>query len=115
MVTQWHEFFSFISCITDHEALITGTDVKFILFEMDGLGDIGALFINSDDNDSSPVVHADFDGVVADFLDGLSGNLFEVDFGLCADFAEDHADAVFDGTLAGHLGLGVLGETCVED
>ncbi len=95
--------------------MISGSDVELIFFEVDGLGDIGALFIDGDDDDGSFVIHADVDGVVADFLDGLSGNLLEVDFGLGADLAEDHADAVFDGALAGDFGFGVLGEAGVED
>lgn len=115
MVAQRHEFFGFISSVTDHEALVSGSNVELIFFEVNRLSDIGALFIDGDDDDGGFVIHTNVNGVVADFFNGLSGNLFEVDFGLSADFTEDHADAVFDGTFAGDFGFGVLGETGVKD
>ena len=61
MMAQWHKFFGFISCVTDHKALITGSDVELIFFQMDRLSDIGTLLINSDNNDGSFVIHTDFD------------------------------------------------------
>jgi hypothetical protein len=82
---------------------------------MDGLGDIWTLFIDGDNDDSSFVIHANVDGVVANLFDSLSCNLFEVDFSLGAYLAEYHADAIFDGTFTGYFRFGVLGETGIED
>jgi hypothetical protein len=82
---------------------------------MHRLGDVGALFIDSNDNDSGFVIHTDINGVVADLFDSLSCNLFKIDFGLGAYLSEDHADAVFDGTFAGYFRFGVLGETGIKD
>jgi hypothetical protein len=115
MMAQWHEFLCFISGVSNHESLISGSDVELIFFEMDGLGDVGALLIHCDNYDGGFVVHTDIDGIVADFFDGLSGNLFKVDFSLGADLAKYHADTVFDGTFTGDFGLGILGKACVKN
>lgn len=100
-MAQWHKFLCFIGSVTDHQALITGSDVKVILFQMNALGDVRGLFVNGYNYDGGLIIHTDIGRVVADFLDGLPGNLFEVDFGLSADLSENHADGVLDGALTG--------------
>ena len=35
MMAQGHEFFGFVRSVTDHEALISGSDVELVLFKMD--------------------------------------------------------------------------------
>ena len=61
------------------------------------------------------MIHADIDWVVADLLDGLPDNLLDIGFRFGADLSEDHADWIFDSSLACYHGVGVFGETGIED
>ena len=100
-MAQWHKFLCFIGGVTDHQALITGSDVKVILFQMNALSDVRGLFVYGNNYDGGLVIHTNIGRVVSDFLDSLSGDLLEVDFGLSADLSENHADGVLDGALTG--------------
>ena len=61
------------------------------------------------------MVHADIDWVIAYFLNGLSNNLLDVGLSFGADLPEDHADGVFDSSLASNHGVGVFSEAGVKD
>lgn len=115
VVREGHEGGGLVSGIADHEALIPSSDFFFFFVEMNTLGDIWRLFVDGNDDGGSFVIHTDFAGVVSNFLDGLPGDLFEVDFCFRLYFSEEHAKGVLDCGLAGNLGFGVYSEAGIED
>ena len=104
-----------VTGVTDHQTLISGSDLLVFFVLMDTLGDFGWLFVNGNDYCCGFVIHSDFVGIISNFLNGLSGDLFEVDVSTCADLPENHADWVFDGTLACDFSVGVFFEAGVKD
>lgn len=114
-MSKRHKVRGFIGGIANHETLVTGTDLLFFFVFMDTLGNLWGLLIEGHDDGGSFVVHSDFSGVIPDFLDGLSSDEFDVGFCGGTDLSEDHADGVLDCGLACHHGVGIFGETGVED
>ena len=91
------------------------TTLLFFFVFMDTLGNLWRLLIDGHDDGGSFVIHSNIDGVIADLLDGLSSDKFDVGFGSGTDLSEDHADRVLDCGLACHHGVGIFGETGIED
>lgn len=87
-----HEVGSFITGISNHETLVSSSDLFVLLVLMHTLSNFRGLLVDGDNNGCSFVIHSDFVGVVADLLNGLSGDLFKVDLTSGADLAENHAD-----------------------
>jgi len=114
-VGEWHKVGGFISGVSNHEPLVSGSDFFVLLVLVHTLRDFGRLLVNGNDDGCSFVVHSDLVGVIPHILDGLSGDLLEVHVAGGADFSEHHADRVFDSALACDLGLGILLEAGVED
>ena len=73
------------------------------------------MLVNSNDHGCCLIVHADFSRVIADFLNGLTCDLLDIDIGVGGDFSEDHADGIFDCGLAGHHGVWVSSEAGIEN
>ena len=115
IVGEWHKRFSLIRSIPDHESLITSTDFLFVLVDVDTLGDIWGLFVDGHDDSGSLVVHTNISRIVSYFSDGVSGNLFKVDFSIDSDLSENHADTVLDCSLTCNFGMGVLLKAGVKD
>ena len=115
MMTQRHQFLCFIGSITDHQTLISSSNIEFVFLQVNWLGDIRTLTIHCYNNDRSFIIHSDFIGIVTDLLDGLPGDLLEVNFSLSMDLSEDHADGVLDCTFTCNFGVRVLSETSVEN
>ncbi len=110
-----HEVGCFITGISNHEALVSSSNLFVFLVLVNTLSNFRRLLVNGNNDGCSFVIHSDLVGVVADFLNGLSGDLLEVDLAICADLAEDHADRVFDSTLTCHFSVGVFFKTGVKD
>lgn len=106
---------SLVSGITEHETLVTGTEVLKSLFEVKTLSDIGGLLLNGNEDVAGVVVEALGRGVVADILDGVTNDGLVVKVGLGGDLAEDHDHASLGGRLASNLGEGVLSQAGIED
>lgn len=110
IMREGHEGGGLVGCVADHEALVASSDFFFLFVEMNTLGDIWGLFVDGNDDGGSFVIHTDFAGVVANFLNGLPGDLFKVDFCFGLYFSEEHAEGVLDCGLASNFGVGVNGE-----
>lgn len=104
----------FVGGITEHDTLVTCTVVLQVTV-VQTLGDIGRLLLNSNQDVTGLVVETLLRVVVTDLFDGVSDNGLEVDSGLGGDFTEDHDHTGLGGGLTGDLGVGVLGQTSVED
>jgi hypothetical protein len=101
--------------LTEHDTLVTSTELLEGLLVVQTLGNIGRLLLNGDEDVASLVVEALVGAVVANVLDGLTDNLLVVESSLCGDFTKDHDHAGLCGSLTSNLGEGVLSEAGIED
>ena len=101
--------------ITEHDTLVTGTELLESVLVVEALSDVGRLLLDSDENVAGLVVETLVGGVVADVLDGLADDLLVVEVGLGGDLTKDHDHAGLGGSLAGDLGEGVFLEAGIED
>ena len=101
--------------ITEHDTLVTGTELLKSLIVVKTLCNVGALLLNGNEDVAGLVVETLLGGVVANVLDGLADNLLVVDLGLGGDLTEDHDHAGLGSTLASDLGEGVLLEAGIEN
>lgn len=106
---------SLVGGISEHDTLVTGTELLESLLVVKTLGNIGALLLNGNEDVASLVVEALLGRVVANLLDGVTDDLLVVDLGLGGDLTEDHDHAGLGGSLASDLGERVLLEAGVED
>ncbi len=65
--------------ISEHNTLVTGTEVIHVLLDVDSLGDLGALSLNVDEDTHGLVVKTFVLIVVADLSGDVSGDLLVVD------------------------------------
>lgn len=114
-VGEGHELGGLIGGVSDHESLVSGSDILLLLLDVDGVSDLLRLLVNSDDDGGVLVVESLGDIIISDLLDGLSGDLLDLEVSLGGDFSENHAESVLDGSLAGDLGFGVLGQASIQD
>ena len=113
VVGQRHQSLSLISGVTKHDSLITGTDV-LQLGVVNGLGDIGGLLLNGNNDVASAVVKTLGDIIVSDVTKALADHLLVVDGGGSGDLSEDHNHAGLGASLASHTGSGVITDACVQ-
>lgn len=113
--SEGEELGGLVGGITEHDALITSTEVLEAVIQVKTLSDIGGLLLDGDEEVQGLVVEALGGVIVADVLDGLANNLLVVELGLGGDLAEDHDHAGLGGSLASDLGEGVLGQAGIED
>jgi hypothetical protein len=103
------------SVMTTRTNLVTGTNVLGGAANVDTLGNVRGLLLNGDDDIASLVVEALGGVIIANLGDGLANDLLVVDGGLGGDLTEDHDHAGLGGSLAGNLGVGVLGQAGIKD
>jgi hypothetical protein len=113
VVGQRHQSLSLISGVTKHDSLITGTDV-LQLGVVNGLGDIGGLLLNGNNDVASAVVKTLGDIIISDVTKALADHLLVVDGGGSGDLSEDHNHAGLGASLASHTGSGVITDACVQ-
>lgn len=101
--------------ISEHDTLVTGTELLEGLLVVQALGDIGGLLLDGDEDVAGLVVEALGRVVIADVLDGITDDLLVVEAGLGSDLTEDHDHAGLGGRLAGDLREGVVLQAGIED
>lgn len=106
---------SLIGGITEHDTLVTGTELLESLLVVKTLSDVGGLLLDGDEDVAGLVVEALLGRVVANVLDSVTDDLLVVDLGLGGDLAENHDHAGLGGSLASDLGERVLLEAGIED
>lgn len=104
-----------IGGITEHDALVTGTEALESLLVVETLSNIRGLLLNGDEQVQGLVVKALGGVIVANILDGITDDLLVVNLGLGSDLTKDHDHAGLGGSLASNLGEGVLSQAGVED
>ena len=75
---------------------------------MHTLSNLRWLLVNGDNDSRSFIIHSDIIGVIANFFNSLSGNLFEVDITISTDLSENHTNRIFYSTLACNFGIGIF-------
>mmetsp|Transcript_3573 Transcript_3573/g.7812 ORF Transcript_3573/g.7812 Transcript_3573/m.7812 type:complete len:431 (-) Transcript_3573:26-1318(-) len=122
-VGQRHELFGFVTGVTKHNTLITGTHIEVRLSNMDTSGDIGGLLVDADENlarvaretlggDGAQIV---FERVETDFTDLFTNDSLVINLSRGGDFTEDHNHVVLGGGFAGDLGERVCLQTGIEN
>lgn len=112
---QGQELRGLVGGISEHDTLVTGTEVLKSLVVVKTLGNVGRLLLNGDEHVASLVVEALGRVIVANVLDGVTDGLLVVETGLCGDLAEDHDHTGLGGSLASNLGERVLAQTGIEN
>jgi hypothetical protein len=101
--------------ISEHDTLVTGTELLESLLVVQTLGDVGRLLLNGNEDVAGLVVEALVGAVVANVLDRIADNFLVVEVCLGGDLAEDHDHTGLGGRLTGDLGERVLPEAGIED
>ena len=112
---EGHEIFSLVWSVTNHQTLVTCSDVLFLSVHMHSFCDFTRLLIKSHDDSASTVIHADISWFIANFFDGLSGNLFDIGLCFSANLSKNHANGIFDCGLACHHGVWIFRKTGIEN
>jgi hypothetical protein len=113
--SQWEEFWGLIGGISEHDTLVTSTELLERLLVVETLRDIWRLLLNSNKNVASLVVETLSRIIVTDVLDGTANDLLVVELGLGGDLSEDHYHTSLCGSLASNLGERVLSQTGVKN
>lgn len=112
---QWEELWGLIGGITEHDTLVTGTELLKSLVVVQALSDIGGLLLDGDKDVAGLVVEALGGVIVTDVLDGTTDDLLVVELGLGGDLAENHDHTSLGCGLASNLGERVLSQAGIED
>jgi len=103
------EFFSFTSSISNHESLISSSNVFFfnIIFN-NGIVNFVTLLVHCDNDSSDFIIHTYLNIIISDFFDCLSGDLFDVDISFRVNFTENHTNVIFDTCFASNFTFWIL-------
>ena len=119
---QGHQLGGLIAGIAEHHALVAGAVVQTVvllaLFHLQALvhahGDVGGLLVDGGDDGAGVAVKAELGPVIADVPHHLAGDLGDVHIAGGGDLAHHMDQAGGHRGLAGHPGLGVLGQDGVQ-
>ena len=109
------ELGSLVGGITEHDTLVTSTELLKSLLVVETLSNVGRLLLNGNQYVARLVVETLAGVIVANVLDGVADDLLVVKTSLGGDLAKDHDHTGLGGSLAGDLGEGVLLEAGIED
>ncbi len=90
---QWQKLGSFVGCITEHDALITGTQLFESLLITEPLSNVGRLLFNCNQDVAGLVIKPLVRMIVANVLDRIADNFLVVEMRLRGDLAKDHYHA----------------------
>lgn len=82
---------------------------------MNWLGNIWTLTIHCYNDDCCLIIHSDFIWIVANFFNGLSCDLLEINFSLSMNLSKDHTDWVFDSTFTCNFGVWILSKASIKN
>ena len=108
-----HQHIGLIAGIPEHQTLVACTLV-FRLLTVDALGDVRRLLADDVDHTAGIAVVANVGGGVADVLDHIAHQVFQVNPGAGGDFTADDGDTGLDHGFAGNAGKFVFADDRVE-
>mmetsp|Transcript_10218 Transcript_10218/g.21085 ORF Transcript_10218/g.21085 Transcript_10218/m.21085 type:complete len:213 (+) Transcript_10218:928-1566(+) len=122
-VGQRHAVFSFVTGVTKHDTLVTGTNIQFGLADVDSSGDIRGLLVDTDQNfavvavqtlglDRAQIIN---ERIESDFTDLFTDDGFVVDLSGSGDLTENHDHVVLGGSFAGDLGERIGLQTSIQN
>lgn len=112
---QRQQLRSLVGGVSEHDTLVTGTELLKSLLVVKTLGDVGRLLLNGNEDVASLVVETLGGVVVSDVLDSTTDDLLVVERRLGGNLTEDHDHTGLGGRLASDLGERVVLEACVKD
>ena len=112
---QRQVLWSLIRSISEHDTLITRTQLLQCLLVVQTLRDIWALLLDSHQHIAGLVIESLVRVVIANVFNRIADDSLVVDLRLGGDLAEDHDHAGLGGSLAGHLRERVIFEAGIED
>jgi hypothetical protein len=101
--SEGEELGSLIGGITEHDSLVSSTELLQSGIVVKTLSDIGGLLLNGDQDIAGLVVETLGGVIVADVLDSTTDDLLVVKAGLGGDFTKDHDHTSLGGGLASDL------------
>ena len=119
---QGHQLGGLVAGIAEHHALVAGPVVQtVVLLTLLGLqalvhthGDVGGLLVDRGDDGAGVAVKAELGPIIADVPHHLAGDLGDVHIAGGGDLAHHMDQAGGHCGLAGHPGLGVLGQDGIQ-
>merc|ERR1719253_110645 len=114
LVGKRHETFGFISGVSKHNSLVTGSNI-LNFHGVYGLGNIGRLLLNGNNNITGLVVKTFSGIVVSNVLNCVTDNLFVVYGSSSGDFSKDHYHTSFTASFASNTTGFVSSNTCVKN
>mmetsp|Transcript_105698 Transcript_105698/g.227848 ORF Transcript_105698/g.227848 Transcript_105698/m.227848 type:complete len:405 (-) Transcript_105698:20-1234(-) len=114
LVGEGHESLCFVGGISEHDSLITSTNV-LELHVVDRLSDIGGLLLDGDDNVAGSVIHTLGNIIVSNITESLADNLLVVHGGRGGDLTEDHNHTGLGAGLTSHTRGRVITDAGVKD
>ena len=94
---QWEEFRGLVGGISEHDTLVTSTQLLQGLIVVKTLSNVGGLLLDGNKDVAGLVVKALGRVIVSDVLDGITNDLLVVKTSLGGDLTEDHDHAYGDG------------------
>jgi hypothetical protein len=105
-----------VSSVSEHDSLISSTDVREVLGSDDSSSNVGVLGLDDGNDRHLGSIHTLFPGVEADIVDGLTGNSLEVNLvGSDRDFSEEAKSLGLGGSLHGDSACGVDLDAGIDD
>ena len=114
VVRKGHEGLGLVGGVTEHDSLVTGSNVLDV-GGVNRLGNVGGLLLDGNNDVARLVVESLGRIIVPNVLDGIADDLLVVDSGGSSDLSEDHDHAGLAASLAGNTGGRVSGDAGVED
>lgn len=102
---EWEELRSLVGSISEHDTLVTSTELLKGLLVVETLSNIGRLLLNGDQDVAGLVVEALGRVIVANLLDGTTNDSLVVESGLGGDLTKDHNHTSLGGSLTGDLDM----------
>lgn len=113
VVGEGHQRWGLVGGIAEHDTLIASSNV-LELGGINGLGNVGGLLLNCNDDIASAVIKTLGNIVVANVLECLTDNLLVVDGGRGGDLTEDHNHASLGAGLASNTRSRILADACIK-
>ena len=111
--SEGEELRGLVGGISEHDTLVTSTELLKGLIVVKTLSDIRGLLLNGDQDVASLVIETLGGVVVSDVLDGTTDDLLVIESGLGGDFTEDHDHTGLGSSLASDLRCVNTGNFCV--
>jgi hypothetical protein len=113
--SEWEEFGGLVGSISEHDTLVTSTELLKSLLVVKTLGDIGGLLLNGNHQVEGLVIESLGGIIVTNIFDGIANDLLVIERGLGGDLAKNHDHTSFSGSFTGNFGQRVAAKAGIEN